>query len=30
MDKNHIDIIFDDMLDDIKNIKLSTYFLYRK
>ncbi len=30
MDKNHINIIFDDMLDDIRNIKLSTYFLYRK
>ncbi len=30
MDKHHIEEIFDDMLNDVRSIKISTYFLYRK
>ena len=30
MDKHHIENIFDEMLVDVRNIKMSTYFLHRR
>lgn len=30
MDRHHIENIFDEMLEDVRNIKMSTYFLNRK
>lgn len=30
MNKHHIEDVFDEMISDVRNIKMSTYFLYRK
>lgn len=30
MDRHHIENIFDEMLEDVRNIKMGTYFLNRK
>ena len=30
MDKHHIESIFDEMIEDIRNIKMSSHFIYKK
>lgn len=30
MEKHHIEEMFDEMISDVRSIKMSTYFLHRK
>ena len=30
MDKHHIEEMFDEMINDVRNIKMGIYFIHRK